>query len=96
VFPVCSFCGARPVAVWYEGPHFLVEREDPLEVTSEEAWLACARCAELVRGDHRERLARLAAYRAARNLPSVTEDHVETASEHLISRFWKPRDSATV
>ena len=76
MFPVCSFCGGRPVAVWYEGPAFLVERQRVSDVRSDEAWLACSACAELVRGDQRERLVRISAYRAGRNLASVSEDHI--------------------
>jgi len=94
VFPVCSFCGGRPVALWYEGPDFLIERQSPGEVESDEAWLACFTCAELVRGDARERLARLGAHRSVGNTPAVTDDHVGAQREHLNQQFWKPRDSA--
>ena len=56
MYPVCSFCGERPVVAWFEGPHFrnVVDLAD--EVGAEEAWLACEACLVLVNADDREGL----------------------------------------
>jgi hypothetical protein len=58
MFPVCSFCGRRPVVAWFEGPDFkrFVDAAD--KVRADEAWLACAPCARLVAIGDREGVAR--------------------------------------
>jgi len=92
VFPVCSFWGERPVAIWYEGPNLTIERESARQVRSEEAWCACAACAELVRADNRERIARRAAHRGlSENVDA--EARVSKTRQWLDLSFRNPRDS---
>jgi hypothetical protein len=55
MYPVCSFCGATPVA-WYEGPDFVRSVASPDDVRSGEAWLACDVCVRLIDADDREGL----------------------------------------
>lgn len=92
MFPACSFCGQRPVDVWYEGADFKVERESAGEVRSDEAWLACAGCRRLVDADNRERLARLAVRKSRRPEGSDFERYVPMMREHLDRQFWVPRE----
>ncbi|MBA3691598.1 MAG: hypothetical protein H0W82_09335 [Actinobacteria bacterium] len=91
MFPVCSFCGERPVVVWFEGPDFTVVVASPEEVRSQEAWLACLPCALLVEGKNRDGLARRAARHTAPGLdPQQT---VIVARRRQDDLFWKPLDS---
>jgi hypothetical protein len=93
---VCSFCGERPVVAWFEGPSFARGVDAPQQVTSEEAWLACATCLALVDADDRERLVERAVDRLATRgprRPVGRETATAIARRHLDERFWTPRAS---
>lgn len=89
-FGSCSFCGASPVAAWFEGPSFktFVRRSD--DVRAQEAWLACDVCLRLVEADDREALAR----RGARERADPPESLIRAIREDQKERFWTPRDSS--
>jgi len=89
MFPVCSFCGRRPVVAWFEGPHFNVSIDAAEKVRAEEAWLACATCLALVRAGDRDRLVQRGMKRF-RGPGSDSENivaHVRWAHE----QFWVAR-----
>ena len=52
----CSFCGARPVAAWFEAPTFRTFVRSSADVRAEGAWLACAVCLALVEANDHEGL----------------------------------------
>ena len=47
MFPVCSFCGSRPVVAWFEGSDFTRSVDSPDNARADEAWLACSPCLRL-------------------------------------------------
>jgi hypothetical protein len=89
MFPVCSFCGDRPVRTWFEGPDFTVAVDSADRVTAEEAWLACAICSTLVRSDDREALVRRGLDRARRRGGGEDPDGVR----ERLDRFWSARSA---
>jgi len=89
----CSFCGERPPLAWFEGPTFRTFVGSSADVHSEEAWLACATCLELVEADDREGLAMRGAERTARSGGEIPYDQgVRRARERQDEQFWQPRD----
>jgi hypothetical protein len=91
VFPVCSFCGDRPVIAWFEGPDFKASLASPEEVHSDEAWLACSSCALLVEAEDRDGLARRGVKRLRRAPDS--ERALTIVRGHYDRLFWAPRTS---
>ncbi len=94
MYPVCSFCGERPVVAWFESPDFrnVVDSED--KVRSGEAWLACAVCLAKVEADDREGLAQRSFARAEKGRERSPEDAAAmllVEREHLADMFWDPR-----
>jgi len=87
----CSFCGERPVTAWFEGPTFKTFVRSSAEVSSDEAWLACATCLALVETDDREGLAqrgtRRPAGRASEGAEAITR-------EMQNEQFWQRRDQS--
>ena len=82
---------------WFEGPHFRAVADSAEGVHSEEAWLACAACLELVQADDREGLVerRVA---GVRRRPRGTERLTGQAlkrieRDHLDELFWAPRST---
>jgi aminoglycoside 6'-N-acetyltransferase len=94
VFPVCSFCGERPVVAWFEGPGFTTAVDSADKVRSEEAWVACSACARLVEADDREALVRRGAQRSG-SQPDHELEMLMTRA-HQEDLFWKPRSPDVV
>jgi hypothetical protein len=92
----CSFCGARPVVAWFEGPSFTTFVRRSTDVRAEGAWLACATCLSLVETDDRDALARRGAQRLRSRRPTEVDRHVAEKIErdHQQQLFWQPRDRA--
>ncbi len=86
MFPVCSFCGERPVVAWFEGPDFKVYVSMPAEVRSEEAWLCCSVCLRLVEAEDHDALFR----RGARRLRQAGNP-ASTIDLELQQDFWRAR-----
>jgi hypothetical protein len=91
MFPVCSFCGERPVVSWFEGPDFRTSVTSPDAVRSDEAWLACSICLQLVEAEDRDGLARRGAKRIHGRVE--VERAVMSARRHQDAQFWGPRTS---
>jgi hypothetical protein len=89
MFPVCSFCGERPVVVWFEGPDFTTSVDAPEDVSAEEAWLSCSACLELVRADDREALVHRGMQRLSGR--GSGSENVEPVVRRLQDRFWSAR-----
>jgi hypothetical protein len=90
--PVCSFCGRKPVAVWFDGPTFLVGWTSPEDVRGDEAWLACSTCARLVAAGDRAELARRSARRVGKRSDTVPSDElVERMLGQHERTFWAAR-----
>lgn len=93
--PVCSFCGDRQVVTWFEGPGFRHRVDSAEKVRSDEAYLACSLCLELIEGDDREGLAarELVRQRGMGGLsPGVTEQDVVQMKRRLLEdAFWRAR-----
>ena len=85
---VCSFCGRRPVAAWFEGPVFRTFVRTSAEVTATEAWLACETCLTLVEGDDRDELARRG---AKRHRPNPNESAIQMERSRQDEDFWSRR-----
>lgn len=85
----CSFCGERPVTAWFEGPTFKTFVRRSAEVSSDEAWLACATCLALVETDDREGLARRGTRRHAGRASEGAEAITREMQNEL---FWQRRD----
>jgi hypothetical protein len=85
----CSFCGARPVAAWFEGPTYKTFVRSSADVRAEEAWLACATCLALVEADDREGLAQ----RGTRRHGGRAREGAEAFTREMQNeRFWRLRD----
>ena len=85
--PRCSFCGNQPVVAWFEGPTFMSFVRSAEDVRSDEAWLACASCLELVQAGDRERIARRGTLRVGGSAP----DEVLVSVRDSHDRFWSAR-----
>jgi hypothetical protein len=96
MFPVCSFCGERPVVAWFEGPDFKRLVDAAEKMRAEDAWCACSSCRSLVLADDREALVRRGVGRHARRHPGsdadpkTVEASVRRAHDQL---FCSPRSS---
>lgn len=88
---MCSFCGERPVVAWFEGPDFKTSVASPDGVRSDEAWLACSACFQLVEAEDRDGLARRGAKRLQGRVDA--ERAVTSARQHQDEQFWGPRTS---
>jgi hypothetical protein len=95
MYPVCSFCGDRQVVTWFEGPDFRHAVDSAEKVRSDEAYLACSLCLELIEADDREGLAarELVWQRRKGGLkPGVTEQDVMRMKRRLLEdTFWRAR-----
>jgi hypothetical protein len=91
MFPVCSFCGERPVVAWFEGPDFRGAVDAADKVRADEAWLACSACLMLVRAENRERLARRGTKRLR---PGTDPDRAAAMIRTAHDRFWDARSGA--
>jgi hypothetical protein len=85
---VCSFCGRRPVAAWFEGPDFRTFVRSSTEVKAKEAWLACETCRTLVDVDDRDELARRG---AERHRPDPNESAIQMERGLQDENFWSRR-----
>lgn len=85
---VCSFCGRRPVAAWFEGPDFRTFVRSSAEVKATEAWLACETCLTLVGADDRDELARRG---AERHRPNPNESAIQIERSLQDEDFWSRR-----
>jgi hypothetical protein len=57
--PVCTFCGERPIVAWFDGPVKTIWLEEPeLFEFSDDDYLACPTCLELIEAGDRDRLSR--------------------------------------
>lgn len=88
---VCSFCGGGPPVAWFEGPDYKTSVASPDEVSSDEAWLACSICAQLVEADDRDGLVRRGVERL--HLATVSEASITMVAAQLDQHFWGPRNS---
>ena len=84
---------------WFEGPHFRAVADSAESVHSEEAWLACAACFELVQADDREALVQRRVA-GVRQRPRVEETErlsdqalKRIERDHLDELFWAPRST---
>jgi hypothetical protein len=101
MYPVCSFCGDRPVVAWFEGPSFRDAVDSADKVRAEEAWLTCQVCLTLVEANDREGLVERSAERQRRR--DRMEGRTRTADEeamlrrmqqdHLERLFWTTRSA---
>ena len=97
--PVCSFCGERPVAAWFEGPEFRDTFDSADKVRAEEAWLACAVCLALVEAEDREGLVGRGMERLRRKDAQIGRERPlsdeawmrHSTRDDLEKRFWGPR-----
>jgi hypothetical protein len=76
------------MVAWFEGPDFLRSVDTPDEVISEEAWLTCSPCLDLVRADDRDALVGRAKRRHGASTDADTTDRMIRESHE---RFWGPR-----
>ena len=57
--PVCTFCGERPVVAWFDGPVKTLWLEEPESFEfSDEDYLACSTCLDLIEAGDRDGLSR--------------------------------------
>ena len=93
MYPVCSFCGERPVVAWFEAPTFLTRIDSADKVLADEAWLTCATCLELVNVNDRDRLVERAVQRLVRRHPErpLHPGKELRTRQHLEEQFWSPR-----
>jgi hypothetical protein len=86
---VCSFCGRRPVAAWFEGPDFRTFVRSSTEVKATEAWLACETCLTLVEAGDRDELARRG---AGRHRPNPNDSAIQIERSAQDEDLWSHRD----
>jgi hypothetical protein len=93
MYPKCSFCGEPAPVAWYQGPDFRSSVDDSAKVTSDEAYLACETCRQLIESDDREALARRSV-RRMRVLGTRLPDEAEllTMVRQSNESFWHARD----
>jgi len=62
---VCTFCGERPVLAWFNGPLRTIWLEPPASVpaVTQDDFLACGSCIELIEGGDRDGLCRRGVHR---------------------------------
>ena len=99
MYPVCSFCGERPVVAWFEGPRFRNSVDSADKVRAEEAWLACSVCFAMVEAEDREGLDERGFERLRRRDRTAERERSPSheawmrrfTRDHLAERFWGPR-----
>jgi hypothetical protein len=92
LFPVCSFCGERPVVGWFEGPDFLTFVDAPEKVRADEAWLACSTCLSLIQAGDRNALVQRGLQRVRkRSQPGSDSPNIERSIRMSQERFWAAR-----
>src|SRR5262249_62432319 len=88
----CSFCGETPVVAWFQGPDFRVAVDSPEKVSgTDEVWVACSTCRDLVDRGDREHLVERNILRHRRRHPTSPSPPPEQVRIHLDQRFWTPR-----
>jgi hypothetical protein len=96
---VCTFCGERPVVAWFNGPVKTIWLEEPeVFAFSDDDYLACATCLELIEAGDRDRLSRREMHRM-RDIGAAEFPHLAL----LIARIsqvsfwdaWMPRVDET-
>lgn len=95
----CSFCGARPVAAWFEGPTFRTFVRSSADVRAEGVWLACAVCLALVEANDHEGLVEQSVERQRRSdreegrqRSRMEEAWLQQAArDQQEKEFWGPR-----
>lgn len=95
----CSFCGARPVAAWFEGPTFRTFVRSSADVRAEGVWLACAVCLALVEANDHEGLVERGVERQRRSdreegrqRSRMEEAWLQQAArDQQEKEFWGPR-----
>jgi hypothetical protein len=101
MYPVCSFCGDRPVVAWFEGPSFRDAVDSADKVRAEEAWLTCQVCLTLIEANDREgasgakRRAAATKGQDGRSDPDSRRggDAQAHAAGPLRALFWTPRSA---
>jgi len=99
MYPVCSFCGERPVVAWLEGPSFRKAVDSADKVRAEEAWVTCRACLTFVEANDHESLVDRSVERQRRR--DREEGRTRTADDQAGIRqilrdqlerlFWAPR-----
>jgi hypothetical protein len=101
MYPICSFCGRRPVVAWFEGPSFRDAVDSADKVLAEEAWLTCQVCLTLVEANDRDGLVERCVERQRRKdrdvgrVRTVSDEPglTQSCQDRLDLLFWNPRSA---